>query len=100
VRTYLNVPFSEKDEAKRLGAIWDIARSKWYVENKDNLKPFLKWIDERLKQPTAVAIPPPFKPSRHIRPDHKKPGKQANKERLRQEREALKQANNQQSTKG
>ncbi|MET4921837.1 DUF5710 domain-containing protein [Streptomyces sp. PSRA5] len=32
-RLYLNVPFAEKDEAKRLlGARWDKDRRKWYVD--------------------------------------------------------------------
>lgn len=32
-KTYLNVPFSEKDEAKSLGARWDNAQRKWYAPN-------------------------------------------------------------------
>lgn len=28
---YLEVPFKEKDEAKRLGARWDPNMKKWYV---------------------------------------------------------------------
>jgi len=31
-RTYLNVPFSRKDEAKAAGARWDAGARKWYVE--------------------------------------------------------------------
>ncbi len=30
-RQYLNVPYSEKDEAKQLGAKWDRAKKLWYV---------------------------------------------------------------------
>lgn len=31
MKTYLNVPFAEKDFAKRYGAKWDAAAKKWYV---------------------------------------------------------------------
>ncbi|MED8143181.1 DUF5710 domain-containing protein [Escherichia coli] len=31
-RIYINVPFHEKDEAKRLGARWDATRKTWYIE--------------------------------------------------------------------
>ena len=42
MRTYLKVPFAEKDEAKALGARWEPARKSWYVEGKD-LAPFGRW---------------------------------------------------------
>ena len=45
------VPFAEKDDARRLGARWDMARRVWYAENVENLVPFLRWIPERLKAP-------------------------------------------------
>lgn len=31
MKTYLNVPYAEKDIAKRNGAKWDAAAKKWYV---------------------------------------------------------------------
>jgi hypothetical protein len=40
----LNVPFAEKDEAKRLGARWDSARKKWYVPQGTDLNAFSRWI--------------------------------------------------------
>lgn len=42
-RTYLNVPFSDKDEAKQLGARWDPEAKRWYVP--ENLSPasFERW---------------------------------------------------------
>ena len=49
---WLNVPYVQKDEAKRLGARWSAAERKWYVQDAENLAPFLRWIDDRLKQPT------------------------------------------------
>ena len=30
-RIYLNVPYDEKDEAKKLGARWDPGCEKWYI---------------------------------------------------------------------
>jgi len=30
-RIYLNVPYSEKDEAKKLGAKWESAKKSWYI---------------------------------------------------------------------
>lgn len=44
MRTNLQVPFAEKDDAKRLGARWDPARKVWYVENKADLSPFARWL--------------------------------------------------------
>ncbi len=44
MRTNLQVPFAEKDEAKKLGARWDAARKIWYVENKADLDAFAKWM--------------------------------------------------------
>ncbi len=50
---WLNVPFAQKDKAKRLGARWSAGSKRWYVENVDDLRPFMEWIDERLKRPVA-----------------------------------------------
>jgi hypothetical protein len=40
----LNVPFAEKDEAKRLGARWDSARKKWYAPLGTDLALFSRWL--------------------------------------------------------
>jgi len=42
--TILNVPYAEKDEAKKLGAKWDSARKKWYVPQGVNVEPFSRWL--------------------------------------------------------
>lgn len=34
-RTYLNVPYQRRGEAKRAGATWDEERHRWYVEDAD-----------------------------------------------------------------
>jgi antirestriction protein ArdC/phage/plasmid primase-like uncharacterized protein len=42
-KTYLSVPFREKNEAKSLGAKWDRRQKSWYVNEGTDLKPFAKW---------------------------------------------------------
>lgn len=44
MRINLDCPYSEKDDAKRLGARWDMARKTWYVENPEDLTLFARWI--------------------------------------------------------
>lgn len=54
MRINLNVPYSQKDRAKILGARWDKNKKTWYIENKENLVPFKSWlpfhIEEEVKQ--------------------------------------------------
>ena len=40
----LKVPFSEKDQAKALGAKWNAEAKHWYVPQGVNAEPFAKWI--------------------------------------------------------
>ena len=42
---YLNVPFSEKDEAKALFAKWDARAKKWYADNPKYYYKYARWID-------------------------------------------------------
>ena len=42
-KMYLNVPFSEKDHAKALGARWDAGQKKWYVLDDKDLSLFSQW---------------------------------------------------------
>ena len=44
-RVYINVPYSEKDEAKALGAKWDKKEKSWFVESGIDQKPFQKWLE-------------------------------------------------------
>ena len=45
VSLYLNVPYSEKDEAKRLGARWNPRVRKWFVDlPREQYARFAKWI--------------------------------------------------------
>ena len=43
-RVYINVPYSEKDEAKALGAKWDKQEKSWFVEPGTDQAPFKKWL--------------------------------------------------------
>ena len=53
MRTNLNVPYAEKEEAKRLGARWDIALKIWYVQDLDDLGAFMKWMPDQVKNLTS-----------------------------------------------
>lgn len=48
----LNVPYGEKDEAKKLGARWNPELKKWYVQKREDYPKFAKWI---LTQGSIVA---------------------------------------------
>ena len=48
-RTYLHVPYHEKDEAKGMGAKWDPDKKKWYCEG--NAKKFRRWLNKPVKKP-------------------------------------------------
>jgi hypothetical protein len=54
---WLSVPFSQKDDARRKGAMWSSSNKKWHVENAADLMPFYQWIDDRLKRPTTSRVP-------------------------------------------
>lgn len=43
-RLYLNCPFSEKDECKKLGGVWDPIEKKWFVPAGVDTAKFKKWI--------------------------------------------------------
>ncbi len=40
---YINVPFKEKEAAKKLGARWDKYNKSWYISDKLDIKDFAKW---------------------------------------------------------
>ncbi len=41
---YLNVPYSEKEDAKNLGARWDPQEKKWFISNTADIKLFDRWL--------------------------------------------------------
>lgn len=53
MRTNLQVPFAEKDQAKGLGARWDASKRIWYVQNVSDLTAFARWLPQG-----GDAVPP------------------------------------------
>jgi len=53
-RTYLNVPYKEKDDAKALGARWDRKEQSWYVPPGADATPFAKWTQGTAQQPAQA----------------------------------------------
>jgi antirestriction protein ArdC/phage/plasmid primase-like uncharacterized protein len=43
-KTYINVPYREKNEAKALGASWDRGQQSWYIPVGVEQTPFSKWL--------------------------------------------------------
>lgn len=56
-RHYLNVPYSEKNEAKALGAKWDRRAKSWYVRDDADLKPFARWNEQTAQKPQSRMRP-------------------------------------------
>ena len=50
----LNVPFEEKDEAKKLGAIWDPEIKKWIAKDRRKYKQLSKWFPGEFVRGNAV----------------------------------------------
>lgn len=44
MRINLTTKFAEKEAVKALGARWDPIRKNWYIENVEDLTPFMKWL--------------------------------------------------------
>jgi very-short-patch-repair endonuclease len=43
-RTYLNCPYSDKEECKNLGGKWDAFKKKWYVPAGRDVTAFSRWL--------------------------------------------------------
>lgn len=56
MRTYLHVPFDEKDLAKSAGAKWDGIEQRWYVDAREDLTPFLRWMPAQLLAPARKPL--------------------------------------------
>jgi len=52
-KTYIKVPFPEKEEAKALGARWDRQKQSWYIPEKIDVLPFAKWNMSEAAEVTA-----------------------------------------------
>lgn len=44
MKTYLDVPYAEKDRAKALGARFDMSRKQWYCPDGVDLMLFKRWF--------------------------------------------------------
>ena len=53
-KTYINVPYREKDEAKALGADWDRQKRSWYVPAGVDAGPFAKWAQGDTRETVAA----------------------------------------------
>lgn len=53
-RIYLNVPYSEKREAKGLGARWDRHNKAWFVHEGTDMKPLAKWQQKVAENQTKI----------------------------------------------
>ncbi len=47
-KTYLRVPYAEKDAAKALGAKWDATKKRWYAPLNVEIEFFSKWMGEEV----------------------------------------------------
>lgn len=58
LRNFINVPISEKEEAKQLGAKWDRVQKSWYIPEGVDIKQFDKWNqkDSLSESPTPKQI--------------------------------------------
>jgi len=57
MRINLNCPFQDKDQAKSLGAKWDMARKTWYIVDMEDLTPFMRWIPGHRANPGKQQAP-------------------------------------------
>ena len=57
MKVMLNVSFADKEDAKRLGCKFSGADRRWYIEDPDNIEPFMKWMPSHLKAPHKTTPP-------------------------------------------
>lgn len=56
MKTKLIVPQNEEVIAKSLGAEFDKEKREWYVEDVEDLQPFLRWMSQHLLRPCKPVI--------------------------------------------
>jgi putative DNA primase/helicase len=57
-RTYLAVPYADRNAAKAAGAVWDRLAKSWYEGENADRKLLAKWMPENLAVEQAPAMPP------------------------------------------
>jgi hypothetical protein len=67
MRIYLNVPYEEKDLAKRRGCRWDGIKKQWFIDDPLHVTLFLKWMPKHLLQPTLKNKKVKYRPFRKAR---------------------------------
>ena len=55
-RTYLNVPYGEKETAKKLGARWDGRIKKWYIPAYENVKSYYRFRHWFLGERSTIVL--------------------------------------------
>jgi len=53
-KTYLSVPYKEKEQAKALGAKWDKAAKSWYAPEGTDLSQLSAWLPDNTKTPESL----------------------------------------------
>lgn len=54
-RIYIDVPYAQKDEAKLLGARWDVEVRRWYITERQDVLLFSKWFGGTVQTKPLVA---------------------------------------------
>ena len=67
MRINLVTPFAEKDAVKALGARWDGTRKVWYIQDVDDLSPFIKWIPDMNAAVGTNALATPATPKAPVK---------------------------------
>ncbi|MGD9950247.1 MAG: zincin-like metallopeptidase domain-containing protein [Desulfobulbus sp.] len=57
-KTYLNVPYKEKNKAKKAGAKWDSEVKRWYAPEGTDLVPLSTWLPEKETVNSIPSMPP------------------------------------------
>lgn len=71
-KTYINVPYKEKDEARQLGAKWDRSEKSWYIPSGVDQQPFEKWKDPQEQESQRVKEQGGQESEQTERQEHKK----------------------------
>lgn len=58
-KTFLTVPYKEKEQAKKLGAKWDKENKLWYAPEGTDLNQLSAWMPENARAPEPVRTLPP-----------------------------------------
>ena len=53
MKLYLDVPFEEKDAAKKAGAFWHASKRRWFIVDRA-VGPFLKWLAKDYESQLAM----------------------------------------------